>query len=278
MRMDRLSIPRCILLSLGFLISSTLVASGGDKPSLQEHRLFRDDFLKTHYVVETRALPLRIDLQGSAPEQKSVFTSVVYSLVLPGMGELYAGGFDNGKYFLMAESGLWLTFASFELYGNWLRNDARRFAAAHASASIDGKEDQFFVNAANFSSVYDYNEKKLRDRDIIDVYDPNGSYFWQWDNEQSRLRFRDLRVKSDNVFNNVRFVVGAIIVNHIASASTNRTSWELSSPRGRCSDAQEDLLETFRVSNASDCIGGIFFYMDAGWLRNLPHHRGISNS
>jgi hypothetical protein len=134
------------------------------------------------------------------------------------MGELYAGGFDNGKYFLMAESGLWLTFASFELYGNWLQSDARRFAATHASASIDGKDDQFFVNVGNFSSVYDYNEKKLRDRDVNHVYDSNGSFFWQWDNDQSRLRFRDLRVRSDNVFNNVRFVVGAIIVNHIASA------------------------------------------------------------
>jgi hypothetical protein len=218
MRINRLATPGYILSSIGFLLSSTLIAFGGDGPSLPQQHLFRDDFLKPPRSCETQAFTLRIDLQQSAPDQKSVFRSVVYSLVLPGMGELYAGGFDNGKYFLMAESGLWLTFASFELYGNWLQNDARRFAAAHASASIDGKDDQFFVNVGNFSSVYDYNEKKLRDRDVIDVYDPNGLYFWQWDNNQSRLRFRDLRVKSDNVFNNVRFVVGAIIVNHIASA------------------------------------------------------------
>lgn len=218
MRINRLATPGYILSSVGFLLFSTLIAFGGDGPSFAQQHLLRDDLLKPARVFETRPSSLRIDLQQSSPDQKSVFRSVVYSLVLPGMGELYAGGFDDGKYFLMAESGLWLTFASFELYGNWLQNDARRFAAAHASASIDGKEDQFFVNAGNFSSVYDYNEKKLRDRDVIDVYDPNGSYFWQWDNEQSRLRFRDLRVKSDNVFNNVRFVVGAIIVNHIASA------------------------------------------------------------
>jgi hypothetical protein len=218
MRINRLANPRCILSSIGFLLSSTLIAVGADGPSLPQQHLFRDDFLKAPRSFETQAFSLQIDLQQSAPDQKSVFRSVVYSLVLPGMGELYAGGFDNGKYFLMAESGLWMTFASFELYGNWLQNDARRFAAAHGSASIDGKDDQFFVNVGNFSSVYDYNEKKLRDRDVVDVYDPNGSYFWQWDNDQSRLRFRDLRVKSDNVFNNVRFVVGAIIVNHIASA------------------------------------------------------------
>jgi hypothetical protein len=218
MRMDRLATPGYISLSIGFLLCSTLIAVGGDGASVLQQRLFRDKLAKSPRSFETQPFALQIDLKQSEPDQKSVFRSVVYSLVLPGMGELYAGGFDNGKYFLMAESGLWLTFASFELYGNWLQNDARRFAAAHASASIDGKDDQFFVNVSNFSSVYDYNEKKLRDRNIADIYDPNGSYFWQWDNDQSRLRFRDLRVKSDNVFNNVRFVVGAIIVNHIASA------------------------------------------------------------
>lgn len=218
MRINKVTSPRNILVTVGLLLISALTALGGDRPSLQSQRLFFGDLTIPPSVAETRALSSQINLQLSAPEQKSVFRSVVYSLILPGMGELYAGGFDNGKYFLMAESGLWLTFASFELYGHWLQNDARRFAASHASASIDGKDDQFFVNLGNFTSVYDYNEKKLRDRDVADLYDPNGTFFWEWDSDQSRARFRGLRVKSDNVFNNVRFVVAAIIVNHIASA------------------------------------------------------------
>jgi hypothetical protein len=218
MRINNMASRRNILVSFGLLLSSTLTALGGDGPGLPLQHLFLGDLVKCPYATETKALSPRIDLLQSAPEQKSVFRAVVYSLALPGLGELYAGGFDRGKYFLIAESGLWLTFTSFELYGHWLQNDARAFAASHASASIDGKDDQFFVNVGNFTNVYEYNEKKLRDRDVADLYDPNGSFFWQWDNDQSRMRFRDLRVKSDNVFNNVRFVVGAIIVNHIASA------------------------------------------------------------
>lgn len=218
MRMNDMASPRNIFVSFAFLLSSTLIALGGDGPGLPLQHLFLSDLVRRPYVVDTRALSARVNLLQSAPEQKSVFRAVVYSLVLPGMGELYAGGFDRGKYFLIAESGLWLTFTSFELYGHWLQNDAREFAASHASASVDGKDDQFFVNVGNFTNVYEYNEKKLRDRDVADLYDPNGSFFWQWDNDQSRMRFRDLRVKSDNVINNVSFVVGAIIVNHIASA------------------------------------------------------------
>jgi len=218
MRMNSLTSLSRKLVLVGLFLLPALSVFGGDRPDLFLQHLVLRDSLKLPSGVETRILSPRIDLQQSVAEQKSVFRSVVYSLVVPGMGELYAGGFKSGKYFLIAESGLWLTFTSFELYGHWMQNDARRFAAGHASASIDGKDDHFFVNVGNFINVYEYNEEKLRNRDLPNLYDPNGPSFWQWDSDQSRARFRDLRVKSDNVINNVRFVVGAIIVNHIASA------------------------------------------------------------
>ncbi len=184
--------------------------------------LGRDDFLRpffTEPLTAREAVPNpAYTFQDESPEAKSVFKAVVLSLLLPGMGELYAGGFASGKYFLFAESGLWLTFTSFEVYGRWVQNDARKFAGSHASVQTDGKDDLFFINIANFNNVYDYNEKKLRDRDLASLYDPNGPFFWQWDTEQSRTRFRDLRVKSDNILNNVRFVAAAIVVNHVASA------------------------------------------------------------
>jgi hypothetical protein len=218
MKMNSPKVQAQAMFLVGVLFIATPGAFAGDKPDLALRHLFLRDLLTLPVSAESQALSPQISLQQSAPEQKSVFRSVVYSLVVPGMGELYAGGFDSGKYFLIAESGLWLTFTSFDLYGHWLQDDARKFAASHASTSIDGKDDQFFVNIGNFDNVYDYNEMKLRDRDPAALYDPNGAYFWQWDSDQSRARFRDLRVKSDNVINDVRFVAGAIIVNHIASA------------------------------------------------------------
>lgn len=154
----------------------------------------------------------------AAPIKKNQGMAVVYSLLLPGMGELYADRFDNGRYSLVAEAALWLTYASFQQYGNWLQGDARSFASAHAGATPSGKDDQFFVNLANFSNVYDYNDKKLRDRNISEVYDPAQGYFWNWDSDLSRQRFRSLRISSDKVINNSRFVIGAIVVNHILSA------------------------------------------------------------
>ena len=154
----------------------------------------------------------------ASPAKKNQALAVVYSLLLPGMGELYADRFDNGRYSLVAEAALWLTYASFQQYGTWLQGDARSFASAHAGAVPSGKDDQFYVNLGNFSNMYDYNDKKLRDRNISEVYDPSQGYFWNWDSDVSRQRFRSLRISSDKVINNSRFVIGAIVVNHILSA------------------------------------------------------------
>ena len=70
--------------------------------------------------------------------KKSIGLAIVYSLLLPGMGELYAGSFQTGRYFLAAEGALWITLAGFDIYGNALRDDSREFAAAHAGEEARG--------------------------------------------------------------------------------------------------------------------------------------------
>ncbi len=138
--------------------------------------------------------------------------------MLPGMGEWYAGDFGSGRYPLVAEAALWLTYASFQQYGTWYKSDARQFASVHSGATLGGKNDQFFVNIGNYDNVYEYNDEKLRERDLPDVYDPAAGYFWSWDTDADRARFRSMRVSSDEIFNNSKFVIGAVVLNHIISA------------------------------------------------------------
>ena len=149
--------------------------------------------------------------------RKSVALAAIYSLLLPGMGEVYGGTFSAGKYFLMAEAGLWLTYAAFELYGNDLRDNSRAYAVAHAGVSLAGKEDQYFIDIGNFIDIQEYNDKQLRDRQPGDLYgDP--SFVWRWESDAARLTYRDQRINSETMYNNRKFVVAAIIVNHVLSA------------------------------------------------------------
>lgn len=155
---------------------------------------------------------------SSPQNKKAVGLAALYSLFIPGLGELYAGDFSSGKYFLIAEGVLWLTYAAIEVYGNALRDDARLFAVAHAGIDPSGKNDQFYVDVSNFLTLADYNDKKLRDRTPNLVYDPAQGYAWQWESDALRQSFRDQRVRSEEMFNNKKFVGAAILVNHVASA------------------------------------------------------------
>ncbi len=156
--------------------------------------------------------------QSDAGTRRTPGLAAVFSLVLPGMGELYAGDFSSGKYFLVSEGLLWLTYAAFEVYGNSVRDDGRAYAVTYAGVNPAGKNDQFYVDVSNFLSVADYNDKKLRDRTPTLVYDPAAGYGWQWSSDAQRQTFRDLRVRSENMFNNKKFVGAFILINHVASA------------------------------------------------------------
>jgi hypothetical protein len=155
--------------------------------------------------------------RGGGDDKKSVSLAALYSFLLPGMGELYAGDYSFGKYLTMVEGGLVITLLGFDRYANWLQDDAHGFAALHAQANIAGKDDRYFAAIGDFDNVYAYNEEILRDREPVDVYNPNSSYYWRWDNTANRNAYRDLKISSDERFNDTRFIAAAIAVNHLIS-------------------------------------------------------------
>ena len=168
----------------------------------------------------TRALPAASRQEGdiSGEGKKSVGLAVIYSLLLPGMGELYAGNYGSGKYFTGADGVLWLTLGAVDLHARSLRDDARTYAALHGGFDPSGKDDTYYINVGNFNDVYAYNEQVLRDRDAYKLYDPTSSAYWKWDSDGNRALYRDQRVASDGMFNNTRVVVAALAVNRVLSA------------------------------------------------------------
>jgi TM2 domain-containing membrane protein YozV len=161
-----------------------------------------------------------VDVLSPAPEaKKSVILAVVASLLIPGLGELYAGSFETGKYYLIAEGGLWLTYGGFRMHSNWLLKDAQTFASQHADANFSNKDDQYSVNIGNFNTIAEYNDAKSRNREYELIYQPTRpEYQWNWDTDANRLRFKDMRIHSGEVKNNAKFFIGAIVVNHLLSA------------------------------------------------------------
>src|SRR6266542_5167064 len=82
--------------------------------------------------------------------RKSPMLAFLYSLAVPGMGQLYAHRLDVGKYFMISEAALWLGFAAFTVYGNWMFNDAVSYAVNHAGIDKNNKTDDFYSNIGNY--------------------------------------------------------------------------------------------------------------------------------
>ncbi len=151
-------------------------------------------------------------------EYKSVMLAIGASMLLPGLGEYYAGNFGTtGKYALTAEGVIWVSYAAFQLHGTWLKNDAQSFAMDRAGVSFEDKDAQFEVDLGNFLSVQDYNESKLRSRQSSLLYtDP--SFSWIWTSDADRRAFRDQRIRGDRVLDASKFLVALAVVNRIISA------------------------------------------------------------
>jgi len=149
--------------------------------------------------------------------KKSAGLAILYSMLLPGMGELYAGDYSTGKYFTIADGIIWGTFAGMTIHGNNKEDDFRAFAKSFGGVKLNGKDDEYFANIGIYENIEDYNTEKELNRDFDEVYLVD-THFWSWDGNSQRKSYRNLWTSSENAKNNVRFAVGALILNRIASA------------------------------------------------------------
>lgn len=150
-------------------------------------------------------------------EKKSPGLAILYSLLLPGMGELYAGNYSTGKYFTIADGVIWGFFTGMTIYGNNKEDDYRSFAKAYGSVNLDGKDDQYFADISLYENIDDFNREKELNRDFNEVYDLD-TEFWDWNGTAQRKEYRELWRSSETAKNNVRFAVGALVLNRIVSA------------------------------------------------------------
>lgn len=150
-------------------------------------------------------------------EKKNTGMAIIYSLLLPGMGELYADSYNSGIYFTVADGVLWGTLIGMNIYANWQQDRYIAFAQTNAGVNTNGKDDDFYATIGEFLNVDQYNDEKALERDINALY-TSESFAWKWNSTEDRKAYRDLWLASEQTFNDTRFVVGALILNRVVSA------------------------------------------------------------
>jgi len=195
------------LFLLLFVATSLYAQSGNHLAQLK----FKDD------IVNTKSDQTNISFYNAPKlEKKNPGLAICLSLLLPGMGELYAGSFDEGKYFTMADGVLWGTVIGLNSFGNWKRDNYKSFARTYAGINPDGKDEDFYANIGDYLSVEDYNRYEDLQRNFGAVYNTTKNY-WNWGTDSRRKEYRDMWRSSEQAFNSIRFAVGALILNRIIS-------------------------------------------------------------
>lgn len=201
------------IISLILLLSSSILFSQTDnQKSIQELKYSiknSEDNIQESYA----------DINSfQSSEKKSVGLGIVYSLLLPGMGELYADAYNTGKYFTIADGVLWGTLIGMSAYSNWQEDNYKTYAASTGGVINDAnKDEEFYANIGDYTSVYTYNDQKALERNFNEMYDEE-AYFWKWNTTDERRTYRDMWNSSETASNNIRFVVGGLILNRVISA------------------------------------------------------------
>ena len=152
------------------------------------------------------------------PSAKGAF---LRSMVLPGWGHKYAnqGEWNSGsKFHTGLEAVLWTGLVNSIRGESQIIEAYESFAASKAGVSLDGKNRAFVLNVANYSSDEAYREALLRNRawDVVDsTNDPE--FDWEWDSEEDRSEFRQLREDADALDRRQTFVIVSLLGNRLVS-------------------------------------------------------------
>lgn len=152
----------------------------------------------------------------TSEDKKSIALTILFSALLPGLGEYYAGNYNLGMYFTIADGILWSSLIGINTYGSWLENRYKSFASTYAKINPNGKDKEFFAIIGTYPSIDDYNDDKALERNFNAMLNKQ-TYYWNWNSVENRKTYRKLWTSSEHAYNNIRFVVGGLILNRLIS-------------------------------------------------------------
>jgi hypothetical protein len=156
-------------------------------------------------------------VDDNVKQKKNTGLAIVYSLLLPGMGELYADAYDSGVYFTIADGVLWGTYIGMNVYANWQKDRYISYSQTNAGVTPENKDEDYYATIGEYLDIDQYNDQQAFEYNFDEMYDTE-THFWKWNTSEERKEYRNMWVSSEQTFNDIRFVVGALLLNRVISA------------------------------------------------------------
>ena len=168
-------------------------------------------------------------VEAPAPKPSPRGRAILASMALPGTGQMMLGSAKRGEALLWLDGALWALWSGFSWYGSAREHDARLFAGAEAGADLTVRESRYFKALEGYDNADQYNEDVRADARDIFPDDPQrqhdyylsqgyfGSEAWNWSSDSARFDYWRTRKSGRTAALNAQFVVGALLLNRLAS-------------------------------------------------------------
>lgn len=146
--------------------------------------------------------------------------SFLRSLAIPGWGHYYndSDNWSRGKFHLGADVVMIGTYFGLSARASNLEGQYETFAKLNAGVNISGKSRRFELALGQYNSLEEYNDFQLRSRNWDQLLPDTQENSWQWESDDARNRYSDLRETSDRARNQLPAIAGLMVVNRVLSA------------------------------------------------------------
>jgi hypothetical protein len=158
---------------------------------------------------------LVIFLLLSVSSNAQLLSPIWKSALIPGWGQLELENKKKYKIFTLIEVSSLTACFTFYGFSKHLEYKYKSYAAKHANVQTSGKNRNFWVDIGNYINTEAHDEEHLRWRENESLY---GEKLWNWDTEKNMKKFEKIRIKSDQLNIQGKFIIGLIVVNHLVSS------------------------------------------------------------
>lgn|GEM_PF-1068414 len=171
----------------------------------------------------------------------SVRRAVLYSLLLPGLGDYAMGNRTRAWTFFGAEAAIWTGFGVSRVQGARRETSYQDYAVRFAGVSRTGHSDDFYILLREYDSSVGYEaDIKTDGRNALwpppdpNVQDPRvgkdalDHYFvenrvadyepWAWKSLDHKIQYQEIRSASKNAYRRSTFFVAAAAANRVIAA------------------------------------------------------------
>jgi hypothetical protein len=158
---------------------------------------------------------------------------MLYSLLLPGLGQQMAGKDERARIYYGIELAIWTAWAANRMEGHARKDRFIEFAQQEAGVGTGDRNDDYWRTISQFersdpgpASANEYVRRQARslypgDRAAQQAYLEQNGYFggraWDWQNADNLGRYRFLRSQSLDSYHRAQYSIGLAIVHRLIS-------------------------------------------------------------